>query len=148
MTGGPTDRGTFAPHVPCNCSPHCEVQHGDQAESAEQLEIYRLRAELKRVRDRLAEHSRKWGDVRAQRGRQIADLKEALSAAFKKRDEALVQLDRAHKALARIAEVLRTPQPGIVDVLWAHDGCTLYELAIGPLPADHPEVLLAERGGA
>lgn len=43
------DRGSFDAHKPCTCTPHCEVKHGDQAESDEQLEVYRLRERVARL---------------------------------------------------------------------------------------------------
>lgn len=46
---GPTDRGSFAPHVPCDCV-DCAVKHGDQAPDPLELEIDRLKAEVERLK--------------------------------------------------------------------------------------------------
>lgn len=51
------DRGSFAPHAPCNCE-QCALKHGDQAD-LEQVEINALRNEvvkLKAERNRAEQH--------------------------------------------------------------------------------------------
>lgn len=47
-----SDRGSFQPFVPCDCA-KCEPIHGDQAESSEVLELYRLRDENRLLREQV-----------------------------------------------------------------------------------------------
>lgn len=70
MTEPKHDRGSFAPHVPCNCTA-CELRHGDQADP-EHDELEQLRGEVAELKHLV---NRKMGtilDLRAERDAALA----------------------------------------------------------------------------
>lgn len=87
-------------------------------------------------------------DIRITEEHDVGELQRQLRQQQQLAQERGSRLSRAELALAQIAETLRSPNPAIVDTLWAFGvPHTLYEVALLALPKDHPEVLRAERVG-
>lgn len=141
------------------CTPALCV-HGEQSPTAEEVKAATVEERLAAVTAELAREKAAHLDTTTRMKRALSGeaagyraLELARNMACGAAFDFARELERAHGVLANVAEVLRTPHPGITDVIWVNQEprgpcITLYESVICVLPPDHPEVLRAQRGGS